>query len=131
MLLAILAIALFGLVQTERLLRKVKKMSEELQAELDALASDVESLTSVDQSAISLLNGLSAQLSAALAAAANSGASEAQLAQLTSLDTALKNRTTELANAVTSNTPAAQPPEPEPAPAPEASASAKATKSSS
>lgn len=92
-------------------------MSAELQAKIDALQSDVEDLTAADNSAITLLNGLSAQLSAALADAANSGATEAQLASLTDLDQTLKASTTGLANAVASNTPGAQPAPPETPPA--------------
>lgn len=105
--------------QLERLLT----MSAELQTKIDALQSDVEALTTAEDSAVALLTGLSAQLTAALAAAADAGATEAQLSSLTDLDTTIKGGIQNLANAVASNTPGSQPPAHEPAPATKAKAS--------
>lgn len=100
---------LLGPFWTAHNLERLIHMSAELQTKIDALQSDVEALTTAESSAIALLNGLSAQLSAALAAAAEAGATEAQLAALTDLDTTIKGGITSLANAVASNTTEAQP----------------------
>lgn len=74
---------------------------------ITALQAEVANQTTVDQSAITLLQGLSTQLAAALAAAANAGATPAQLQALTDLQTSLAANDTSLAAAVKTNTPAA------------------------
>jgi hypothetical protein len=74
---------------------------------ISALQTEVANQTTVDNSAVTLLQGLSTQLAAALAAAANAGATPAQLAELTALQTALAANDTTLGAAVTANTPAA------------------------
>ena len=72
-----------------------------------ALTTSVAAMTAVDTSVIALLNGFSAQLTAAVADALAKGASPAQLAGLTDLNTAIGSQTTAMAAAVAANTPAA------------------------
>lgn len=78
-----------------------------LDAAITKLQADVAAEKTVEDSAVTLLQGLSAQLAAALAAAANAGATPAQLQALTDLSTTLEANTTTLSAAVTANTPAA------------------------
>ena len=61
-------------------------MSDTLDAEIATLTNNVAQLTTVDQSAVALLNGLSQQLAAAIAAAAAGGATADQLQQLNNLN---------------------------------------------
>ena len=81
-----------------------------------ALQTEVANQTTVDNSAVALLQGLSTQLAAALAAAANAGATPAQLQALTDLQTTLAANDTTLSAAVTANTPAAPAGNPPPPP---------------
>jgi hypothetical protein len=74
---------------------------------ISALQTEVANQTTVDASAVTLMQGLSTQLAAALAAAANAGATPTQLAALTALQTSLAGNDTTMAAAVTANTPAA------------------------
>jgi small-conductance mechanosensitive channel len=83
-------------------------MASQLDAAITQLQSDVTALTTVDQSAIALINGIAAQVSAAVAAALAAGATPAELQSMTDLDTALKAQASGLAAAVTANTPAPQ-----------------------
>lgn len=80
-----------------------------LDDQITALTNEVTKQTTVDASAVTLLQGLSAQLAAALAAAANAGATPAQLAALQALQTTLAGNDTTLAAAVVANTPASVP----------------------
>lgn len=82
-----------------------------LQDSIDALKATVAQETTVEASAVALLNGLSAQLAAALAAAANAGATADQLQALTDLNTQIGGDTAALSAAVTANT-APTPPSP-------------------
>ncbi len=86
---------------------EIKQMADSLQAALDELTQDVAELTSVDQSAVALIQGFSARLDAAVAAAQAAGATPAQLASFTDLNAQVKQRTTELASAVSAGTSAA------------------------
>lgn len=70
------------------------------------LQTDVANLTTVDQSAVALINGFAAQLAAAVAAAQAAGATATQLQSLTDLHTAITAQDDALAAAVTANTPA-------------------------
>lgn len=74
---------------------KLKKMADELKNLQDAVAKE----TTVDEGAITLLNGLKTALDAAIAAN--------DPAALQSLSDSLGAESTKLADAVTSNTPAA------------------------
>ena len=100
----------------ERLLYRILatlKIEEQNMAALDdqitALTAEVTKNTTVEKSALALINGISAQITAAVAAATAAGATPAQLASLTALNTSLNANDTELAAAVTANTPAATP----------------------
>ncbi len=75
--------------------QKLNKMANELDDLKAAVAKD----TAVDQSAITLLNGLKAKLDAAIASG--------DPAQLTALSAQLGSNAQGLADAVTANTPAA------------------------
>ena len=81
---------------------------------ITALQTEVANQTTVDNSAIALLQGLSKQLADALAAAANAGATPAQLQALTDLQTTLAANDTSLATAVSANTAPAPPAVPTP-----------------
>lgn len=75
-----------------------------LQDNIDVLKVDVTTLTSVDESAIALLNGLSTQLAAAIQAAIDAGATQAQLQSLADFHSTLTTQTSALADAVAANT---------------------------
>lgn len=91
-----------------RIERKVDKFMAALDDKIAALQAEVAANTTVEKSAVALLQGLSAQLAAAIAAAAAAGATPAQLQALTDLNTALNTNDQDLANAIAANTP--QPP---------------------
>jgi uncharacterized protein YunC (DUF1805 family) len=104
----VLLIAIQNLSQQVAALRKgIQTMSDTLDAEITTLTNNVAQLTTVDQSAIALLNGLSQQLAAAIAAAAAGGATADQLQQLNNLNASVAAQSGDLAAAVTANTPAA------------------------
>jgi hypothetical protein len=86
------------------ILERIKKMSDALDAKIAELQSDVASLTTVDGSAVALINGFAAQLAAAVAAAQAAGATPAQLQSLEDLNTAITSQTTALGAAVAANT---------------------------
>jgi hypothetical protein len=86
----------------------IQQQESTIMADLSQLTTDVASNGTVIDSAITLLQGLSAALAAA-------GTNPAQLA---ALQQQLEAETTNLANAVAANTPAAPPPAPAPAPPP-------------
>jgi hypothetical protein len=87
-------------VELINVLSKVTGMS----TQLDALTAQVAASNSVAASAITLLNGLSAQLAAAIAAQPQDDG-----AALAALSLSLSTETTSLAAAVSANTPAAAP----------------------
>lgn len=74
---------------------------------LATLQTDVNNNSDVEASAITLLQGLSRQLAAALALAQQAGGTPQQLAGFQQLHTALTSKSSELAQAVANNTPAA------------------------
>lgn len=80
-----------------------------LDDQIAALTDQVAQNTTVEKSALALINGFGAQLAAAIAAAQAAGASPAQLQALTDLGTTIKSSDDELAAAVAANTPAAPP----------------------
>lgn len=97
------------LERVERLLGEVMKelnvMDTAIQAGLDALKADVANLTTVDTSAITLIEGFAAQLATATSAATSAGASPEQVQALIDLHTAISADAASLAAAVTANTP--------------------------
>ena len=88
---------------------KVQQMSDSVAAELATLQADVSAETTVEASAITLIQGFAAQLAAAVAAAQAAGATPAQLASLSTLGTTITTSSAALAAAVAANTPAAPP----------------------
>lgn len=88
----------------DQLLGQEKTHMAKLDDEITALTSEVTNNTSVENSAIKVIQGISAQIAAAVAAATAAGATTAQLASLTSLQTTLAANDTALAAAVAANT---------------------------
>lgn len=78
-----------------------------LDTAIAALQADVTQETTVNQSAITLLNGIPALIATAVADAQAAGATPAELASITALGMAITANTTNLAAAVTANTTAA------------------------
>jgi len=77
-----------------------------LDDQISALTEQVKANTDVENSALVLIQGFSARLAAAVAAAQAAGATPAQLQALTDLGTAIKSSDDTLAAAVVANTPA-------------------------
>ncbi len=77
------------------------------QQAIDDLAATVTAETTVIESAVTLIGGFAQRLADAIAAASNAGATDAQLASLTDLNTAVTTEKQKLADAVAANTPAA------------------------
>jgi len=82
-------------------------MSGNLQASIDALTAQVAAETEVNASAVTMINGFSARLQAAIDAATAAGATPAQTAALDALASSVQSNTAELSAAMTANTPAA------------------------
>ncbi len=80
------------------------KMSK-LDDQITALTAQVAANTDVEKSALVLIQGFSARLESAVAAAVAAGATDVQLKAITDLGTALKTSDDELAKAVADNTP--------------------------
>jgi len=76
-------------------------MSATVQQALDELTADVTQETTVDQSAVTLIQGMPALISAAVASALAAGATPAQLAAFDALNVSLQANATALAAAVT------------------------------
>jgi hypothetical protein len=97
-----------------RLVVQLKQQENDHMAALDdkiaALQTEVANNTTVEQSAITLIQGLAQQLAAAIAAAAAAGATTAQLQTLTDLQTTLAANDSALSAAIAANTPAAPAP---------------------
>ncbi len=74
-----------------------------------ALQAEVARNTTVEKSALALIQGFAKQLADAVAAATAAGATDAQLKSITDLQASLATNDDELAAAVQANTPA-QPP---------------------
>ena len=99
--------------QVLELLNTNQKKTENLMAALDdkiaELKAAVAEETSVEQSAITLINGIPALIADAVSKAQAAGATPAQLQALTDLQTSIASNATGLQSAVTANTPAAAP----------------------
>lgn len=80
-------------------LKRIEQKEIQMSAELDALTADVANETAVDQSAITLINGIAAKLDAM----------KNDPAAIAALSTQLKSSSAALAAAVTANTPAEPP----------------------
>ena len=90
------------------LIRKdLHAMSTTMQTAIDSLSAQVAAETTVNASAVALINGFSPRLQAALDAAANAGASATQLQALNDLAASIETNTAVLSTAVVQNTPAA------------------------
>jgi len=89
---------------SRQILLAIYKRLEKIMSALDDLTAAVASETTVNQSAITLLNGISAQITAAVAAA-----QAGDMAPLSGLAAQITANTTALAAAVTANTPATPP----------------------
>jgi len=74
---------------------------------IDDLVAQATANESVEDSAVIVLNGLQAQIAAAVQTALANGATAAQLAAVTQVSTDLKAHADALAAAVAANTPAA------------------------
>jgi hypothetical protein len=88
-------------------LSALEKRMAAIDDQITALTAEVTRNTTVEKSALALIQGFSAQLTAAVNAALAAGATPAELAALTALDTTLKANDDELAAAISQNTPAA------------------------
>jgi hypothetical protein len=88
-------------------LARIKTMSDSVATELANLTQDVTNETTVEASAITLIEGFAAQLAAAQAAASAAGATPAQLASFATLGTNINTSSAALAAAVAANTEAA------------------------
>ena len=91
----------------DQLKQEISTMSVTVQEALDTLTAQVTQETTVNQSAITLINGFPALIAAAVAAAQAAGATPAQLAAFDTLSTTITQNATDLAAAVTAGTPAA------------------------
>lgn len=80
-----------------------------LDDKITALQAEVAKNTTVEKSALALIQGFSGRLDAAVQMALAAGATDAELKSITDLSTSLKANDDELAAAVTQNTPAAPP----------------------
>lgn len=89
--------------------RRMNATTDTLATEITALQQQVTAETTVEQSAITLINGFSGQLAAAVAAAQAAGATPDQLTALHALDQQIQTSSAALAAAVSANTPAAPP----------------------
>lgn len=86
----------------------------QLMAKLDDDIADLQTkatnLTNAVDAAETVINGIGAQITAAVDAALAAGATDEQLAAITAVSTALDAKATELANAIAAGTPAAPTP---------------------
>jgi len=78
-----------------------------LDDQITALTNDVTQETTVEQSAITLINGIPALIASAVATAQAAGATPAQLQAITDLGTKITANSAALSTAVTAGTPAA------------------------
>jgi hypothetical protein len=86
---------------------KIMALEQTLDAQITDLTTEVTNETTVEKSALTLIQGIPALIAAAIAKASAAGATTAQLQALSDLQTTLAANDTELSAAVTANTPAA------------------------
>lgn len=108
----LLVVLLIGGICIQTTLNRIHRMSLNIQQLLDQTAQRVSVLTTTAASAEALLGSLKASLDAALAELTNQGVTPQQLQSLSDLSDSIGSRTTELAAAVTANTPSANEPPP-------------------
>jgi hypothetical protein len=104
----LLAIALSDRHLLREILDKLTSMEtkmSQMDDDITALQASVASENTVIASAVTLMNGISAQITAAVNAALAAGATPAQLQAVTDLKTAVDTNQAALAAAVTANTP--------------------------
>lgn len=89
------------------LTQKVNEMSGTVDAALADLTAKVENETTVNASAVALINGFPALIAQAVAAAQAAGATPDQLAAFDALGKSIQANADELASSVSANTPAA------------------------
>jgi hypothetical protein len=98
----------------ERLLwlvfRKERQIMSDVDNKIAALKAEVENGTTVEKSALALIQGIPALIADAVSKAQSAGATPEQLQALTDLQTQLASNDSELSAAVTANTPAAAAP---------------------
>lgn len=110
--------ALAPVPSLQQIFQELKRMSETFDRELTQLRDDVAAQGTVIASATAAFNGLVAQLTAAETSARNAGATDAQVAGVSSVRQTLEANTAALAAAIPANTPAAvAPAQPEAPPA--------------
>lgn len=80
-----------------------------LDDDIKALQDTVTAEETVEDSAIALMTGIPTLIAKAVADALAAGATDTQLKAITDLGTAITNKTTALAGAITAGTPAAPP----------------------
>jgi hypothetical protein len=88
-----------NMFSTPRILHLILERLELMSAQLDALTAQVAQTLTVEQSAVTLINGIAAEIKAAVLAA-----EAGDTAQLTNLSSSLQASSTALAAAVTANT---------------------------
>jgi alkylhydroperoxidase/carboxymuconolactone decarboxylase family protein YurZ len=104
-----------GIGQLNTNLEKLLTKMAALDDKITALASAVANLTTVDASAVALINGIAAQIQTAVQAALAAGATPAELAAVQLAIDNITGSAGQLSAAVAANTPAA-PPTPTPVP---------------
>ena len=106
-----------GLGQLNTNLEKLQVQMAALDDKITALAAAVANLTTVDASAVALINGIAAQIQTAVQAALAAGATPTELAAVQLAIDNITGSAGQLSAAVAANTPAA-PPTPTPTPTP-------------
>lgn len=97
----------------QQIFQELKRMSETFDRELTQLRDDVAAQSTVIASATAAFSGLAAQLAAAEASAKSAGATDAQIAGVSTVRQTLETNTAALAAAIPANTPAATDPTPQ------------------
>lgn len=82
---------------------------KDAQSVIDALTAQVQQTTTVEASAVTLINGIAGEIQTAVTAALAGGATAAQLAPITDLTASLQTSAAALSQAITANTPAPTP----------------------
>ncbi len=90
-------------------LDRILQLLQELKVSTTVASTSVATETAVEQSAITLINGIPAMIAAAVATATAAGATPEQLAAFDAIGAQLSASSASLAAAVTANTPAAPP----------------------
>lgn len=97
--------------------QKEQATVSKLDDQVVSLTAEVAKYTSVEQSAVALLNGIKAQIAKAVQDAMAAGATTGQLASIQAVQDSVTANTTALAAAVAANTPVPPgPPQPQPTP---------------